>query len=221
MYSPPTGARDVTWLPARVREESRPMSDDSKKVDAYIAQAAPFARPILERIRRAFHEGCPDLQERIKWGAPSFEKDGIVGGMAAFKAHASFGFWRGAELEDPHGILKNKGTASFMAEKFTSISELPPHELLVDYVRRAAVLNATKKPVRPGAKPSPEVPPELAAALRKNTQARKTFEGLTPGHRREYIEWIAEAKRPETRERRLEKTIEWLLEGKSRNWKYT
>ncbi|KAF0245356.1 MAG: hypothetical protein FD180_1671 [Planctomycetota bacterium] len=201
------------------------MSDESKKIDAYIAKAAPFAQPILKRIRAAVRKACPDIEEKVKWGCPSFEKNGMVCGVAAFKAHATFGFWRGAQLDDPKGILKAKGTASFMAEKFTDVSQLPPDGVLVDYVKRAVALNESglKSPMsRAGKKPKPEakVPPDLAAALKKNAKARAAFESFPPSHRREYIEWITEAKQEETRNRRLATTLEWLAKGKSRNWKY-
>ena len=64
-------------------------------------------------------------------------------------------------------------------------------------------------------------PPDLAAALKKNAQARATFDGFSPSHKKEYIEWIVEAKRDETRQRRLSQAIEMLAEGKTRNWKYS
>lgn len=202
------------------------MPDDRKRVDAYIAKSAPFARPILERLRKAVHLGCPDIEERIKWGMPSFEKEGLVCGMAAFKAHATFGFWKGEHLEDPHGILRGKGTASFMAEKLVDVSQLPADRILADYVRRAVELNrkiaAGEGPKKAPRKKKPEakVPPVLAAALKKNARARAVFEGFPPSHRREYIEWIVEAKRDETRDQRVATTIQWLAQGKSRNWKY-
>ncbi len=173
------------------------MPDESKRVDDYIARAAPFARPILERIRKVVHRACPEIEERIKWGVPSFEKDGLVCGVAAFKAHATFGFWRGAELDDPGGILRGKEKASFMAEKLTDVSQLPPDEVLADYV-----------------------PADLAAALKRNARARTNFGKFSPSNRREYVTWITEAKREETRLRRLAQAIEWMEAGKPRDWKY-
>ncbi len=204
------------------------MPDESKRVDDYIARAAPFARPILERIRKVVHRACPEIEERIKWGVPSFEKDGLVCGVAAFKAHATFGFWRGAELDDPDGILRGKEKASFMAEKLTDVSQLPPDEVLADYVRCAVELNARRaqepkkagspkeKPKRPEAK----VPADLAAALKRNARARTNFGKFSPSNRREYVTWITEAKREETRLRRLAQAIEWMEAGKPRDWKY-
>ncbi len=202
------------------------MKDDTAKVDAYIAKAAPFARPILERLRELVHAACPDIEERIKWGVPSFEKNGMVCGMAAFKAHATFGFWRGKELDDPHGILRAKQKSSFMAERLVDAADIPPAKILIEYIRRAIALNVKretepKAPASPRKKrPEAKVPDDLAAALKKNGKARTTFDGFPPSHRREYIEWLTEAKRPETREKRLAQTLEWLAEGKSRNWKY-
>lgn len=200
------------------------MKNTNPEVSAYIAQAAPFARPILTRIRKAVHKGCPDIEEKLKWGVPSFEKAGLVCGIAAFKAHATFGFWRGSQLDDPKGILRAKGTASFMAEKLTDVSQLPADGILAEYVKRAVALNLSgeKSPMsRPRKKrPEAKVPPDLAAALNQNAKARATFDGFPPSHRREYIDWITEAKRPETREKRLAQTLELLVEGKSRNWKY-
>src|SRR5262245_29178649 len=165
------------------------MPDDSQRVDQYIARAAPFARPILERVRKVVHRACPDIEERIKWGMPSFEKNGLVCGIAVFKAHATFGFWRGAELEDPAGILRGKDKASFMAEKLTDVSQLPPDRILREYVKRAVELNEkrAKEPKPPPRtrkkKPEAKVPPDLAAALKKNARARATFEKFPPSHR--------------------------------------
>lgn len=202
------------------------MPFDSSQLSAYIARAAPWARPILERIRRVVRKACPDIQERLKWNVPSFEKNGMVVGMAAFKAHVAFGFWRAKELDDPAGILRGKGKASFMGERVTDVSQLPADDILIDYIRRAVALNARRasEPRKPSTprKPRPEaaVPSDLADALRKNAKARAAFEAFPPSHRREYIEWIEEAKQDRTRARRLATTLEWLTQGKDRNWKY-
>ncbi|MEK7468839.1 MAG: YdeI/OmpD-associated family protein [Planctomycetota bacterium] len=198
------------------------MPDDSKKVDAYIAKAAPFAQPILKRVRAAVRTGCPGIEEKIKWGVPSFEKYGMVCGMAAFKAHATFGFWREKQMKDPAGILGRHD--GMMGSRYTDVSQLPPDGVIADYVRQAVELNLSgaKSPMsRPRTKkPEAKVPADLAAALKKNAKARATFEAFPPSHRREYIEWITEAKQEATRQRRLATTLEWLTKGKSRNWKY-
>jgi len=205
------------------------MPTKDPRVDAYIAKAAPFARPILERLRRAFHRGCPQAVETLKWSMPHFEHQGILGSMSAFKKHVSLGFWKGTEIGDPAGILQNVGDRLLCAVKFAEVSDLPPQTVLVDYVKRAARLNeanraaagGTKAKAPPRAKrPAPSTPPDLKAALAKNARARAVFEGFPPGHQREYIEWITEAKKDETRARRLAQAVEWIAESKSRNWRY-
>jgi uncharacterized protein YdeI (YjbR/CyaY-like superfamily) len=203
------------------------MSHRDERVDAYIAKAAPFARPILEHVRAVVHEGCPDVEETLKWGMPSFTHGGgILCGMAAFKAHASFGFWKHALVVGEGS--EQAGMGSF--GKLASVRDLPPRKQLVAYVRKAAALNAhgagtmsaRKAPARKAAapKPAPVPTPEFAAALRRDKAASAAFEAFSPGRQREYVEWIAEAKREDTRDRRIAQAVEWLAEGKQRNWKY-
>jgi len=199
------------------------------RVDAYIAKSAEFARPILEHLRDIVHRGCPEVVETIKWGMPFFDHHGPLAMMAAFKEHCAFGFWKAGDLlPDP----SNDAMGQF--GRIGAVRDLPAKRILVGYVREAARRNeaAPKKGARkaPGAKAPPRqparrelrVPDDLAAAFRqkKHAKARATFEGLSPSHRREYVEWIEEAKREVTREKRLATTLEWLAEGKPRNWKY-
>lgn len=192
------------------------------RVDAYIAKAAPFARPILTEIRAAFHAGCPDLTETIKWGTPSFEKDGMLGGMSAFKRHVGFGFWKGKLMKDTHGLLGDDPAASPMHVKVTTPQELPARKVLVSYVKQAVRLNAegAQLPRSRARKSAPKAPRILMDALRANAAALAVWEGFTPGRQREYVEWITEAKREATRDKRLAQAVEWIAEGKSRNWKY-
>lgn len=210
------------------------MPTRSTAVDAYIAQAAPFAQPILKKLRRLYHKACPQVTETMKWGFPHFESQGILGSMAAFKKHVSFGFWKGDQLPDPHGLLEGIGATTMAAVRVSDVKELPDDDILSAYIEAAARLNAesaAEKAARPkaeksGSKPKkpkrPEaaVPDDLAAALRSHSAARATFDAFPPSDRREYVEWITSAKRPETRERRIATALEWLAEGKSRNWKY-
>ncbi len=199
------------------------MPKKNPEVDTYIAQAAPFARPILKRLRKAFHRGCPEIEEKIKWGVPYFDFQGPVVGMAAFKQHVSFGFWKSKLMEDPAGILGDDPAASMCNTKIRTVDELPDEDVLVAYVVQAVKLNieGKKLPKNKGAaKVAPDVPNDLARALRSNSAAKKTFEKFSPSHQREYIEWINEAKQQTTRERRLVSAIEWMSAGKSRNWKY-
>lgn len=191
--------------------------------DAYVAAAAEFARPILKKLRALVHESCPAVEETIKWSMPSFTLDGkILCGMAAFKAHATFGFWhRGMEKLLAKEFGKTYDAMGSMG-RITSLADLPPDADLRRYIKRAAELIASGTPARPKSKPRPAlpVPADLAAALKKNKTANITFQNFSPSHRREYIEWITEAKRPETRATRLATTLEWLAAGKPRNWKY-
>lgn len=198
------------------------MKNTSPEVDAYIANAAPFAKPILERIRKAFHKASPDIVETIKWRVPHFEYKGVLGGMAAFKAHVNWGFWKPQLMNDPHGILA-AATGPMSAGQVSDVSQLPTEKILVEYVKEAIRVNESGEKVeRPKRAPAsmPDVPAELEAALKKSPKAKKAFEAFAPSHRREYIEWIAEAKQAATKEKRVAQTIEWLIEGKSRNWKY-
>ncbi|MEK6261027.1 MAG: YdeI/OmpD-associated family protein [Planctomycetota bacterium] len=199
------------------------MKNTSLEVDAYIDDTPEFAQPILKRLRRLIHKGCPQIVETIKWGVPSFDHHGIVIGFAAFKQHVGFGFWKAKLLSDPHGLLKTAQQASVMGVKVRSVDDLPDDAILVEYVREAALLNEQgvklPKPKRTAVKP-PTVPEDLQALLKKNAKARATFETLSPSCRCEYIEWITEAKQLSTRQRRLATTLEWLAEGKSRNRKY-
>lgn len=193
---------------------------DRKKVDAYIANAAPFAQPILRHVRAAIRAGCPSIEERLKWGVPAFVNKGIVAGMATFKAHATFGFWRWKELADPRGLFKRRD--GMMGTRYTDVKDLPAKAVIAEYAKRALALDESGVKVKKVRvkRPEAKVPADLAAALRKNAKARKVFEGFAPSHRREYVEWIEEAKREETREKRLAETVKLLARGKSRNWKY-
>lgn len=203
------------------------MGKKDPRVDAFIAEAAPFARPILKRIRKAVHAGCPAVEETIKWGAPHFMHEGILASMAAFKSHCAFGFWKGDLMESKLAkAKKGEGDAWGHLGRLASPDDLPDEKTLVALVAEAARLNETgaKHPTRSRSRatPRPEagVPADLAAALRKNRAARATFDGFPPSHRREYVEWITEAKTDATRQKRLATTLEWLAEGKHRNWKY-
>ena len=201
------------------------MAATDPRIDAYIAKSAPFARPILEHLRELIHKACPDVQETIKWGFPFFEYNGALCNTAAFKQHCSFGFWKAALLKDPEGILQVADKHSMgHLDKITSLKDLPADKILIAYIKQAAQLNkeGVKMPARTPSAPKKELPApaELVAALKKNKKAQAAFDAFPPSHRREYIEWITEAKTEETRQKRMATTLEWLMEGKSRNWKY-
>lgn len=194
------------------------------RVDGYVAKAQPFARPILRYLREVVHEGCPDVVETIKWGMPSFTHHGILAGMAAFKAHVAFGFWKGKLVT---GEATRSRDAMWGFGRITALDDLPSRPRLVAMVRKAARLNAAgaatgttaARPVKQ-AKPSLRLPADLAAALKAKPKAKAFYATLPPSARRDYIEWIVEAKRPATRAKRLAEAVQWLGEGKRRNWKY-
>ncbi len=199
------------------------------EVDAYIANAAAFARPVLQHLRGIIHEGAPGVEEQIKWSRPFFVYQGVIlGNMSAFKAHCSFGLW-GAEMAQQlrtDGVASSEGMGTF--GKIASVADLPPKKQLLAYVREAARKIAegerTKSIDRPKparvAKAETLVPEVLSLVLKKNKVAAQRFEAMSPSCRKEYCVWIAEAKREETRERRVAQAIEMIAEGKGRNWKY-
>src|SRR5262245_49907234 len=195
------------------------------RVDAYIARSKPFARPILRRLRAVIHAGCPQVQETLKWGFPHFVHHGILCSMASFKAHCAFGFWKEKLLRKTHPELRTPAAHEAMGQfgRITRLADLPDDATLRGYVRAAAALNASgvKSPARRRVpRPPLAVPADLRAALRGNPKAAATFAGFSPTHRRDYVEWISEAKRDATRARRLTTAVRWMAEGKPRNWKY-
>ncbi len=198
------------------------MPKKNPEVDSYIAAAAPFAKPILKHLHKVVHTGCPAVEEKIKWRFPHFEYKGNLAGMAAFKSHCSFGFWKGALILDSEMAEREDGMGHF--GRITRLADLPNEKTLLSYVRKAAQLNEAgiKVPRKPKPKKASglEIPDDLTAALRKNARARKTFDDFSPSHRKEYVEWLTEAKREETRRQRLATVIAWLAEGKPRHWKY-
>jgi uncharacterized protein YdeI (YjbR/CyaY-like superfamily) len=198
------------------------MAAKDPRIDAYIAKSADFSKPILKHLRKVVHAGCPQVEETIKWSMPHFDYKGVICGMAAFKEHCAFGFWKADLILDHDKQAKKNGMGSFGCIK--SLKDLPNDKILVGYVKKAAALNEAgiKAPGRrqPKKRAPIPVPAYFAAALKKNAKARKTFENFSPSHRREYLEWITEAKREETRNERMATSIKWLADGKPRNWKY-
>jgi len=199
-------------------------------VDVYIAKAAPFAQAVLNHVRALVHKACPDVVEEMKWSRPFFLHGGVIlANMSAFKEHCSFGFW-GAEMgkvlsED--GVVQEGGMGSL--GRITSVKDLPSEKKMLGYIRQAAEfidaglgdnrMTVARRVVK-APKAAVETPAEFAAALQKNKAAAKVFEAFSPSCKREYVEWIADAKREETREKRIAQAVEWIAEGKQRNWKY-
>ena len=195
------------------------MSKRDPRVDVYIDDAAEFAQPILRHIRELVHRHCPDTEETLKWRMPTFMYHGMLCGMAAFKQHCAFGFWKhklvvGVERDD-------SAMGQFGCVK--SIKDLPSPKQLAGYIKKAMQLNeegVTVPRARSKPRAAPKAPDDLAAALKKNKKAAAVYAAFSPSAQREYVDWISEAKREDTRAKRLATAIEWIAEGKQRNWKY-
>lgn len=201
------------------------MGSRDTRVDAYIADAPAFAQPVLSELRERVHAVCPDVTEAFKWSHPFFEHHGVMCNMAAFKAHCSFGFWKAALMTTVPST--NTDEAHGQLGRLTSVKDLPAKRAFTAMVKEAMQLNESgatvPKPRKAAAKKSPAalaIPPLLKAALDRNRRALDTFDAFSPSHRKEYIEWITDAKTDATRERRVEQAIEMMSEGKSRHWKY-
>ncbi len=220
------------------------MTSPNPRIDAYIEKARPFARPILHHVRTLVHEAAAEagveIDEQVKWGMPSFEYEGLMCGMAAFKGHCALSFWKEAILfagaaggaadaagPVPDAALRSQAMGQF--GRITSLEDLPPDAVIRGFVREAIRLNAEGVKVPPATGSGagrgtarPEVPlhEDFRTALEARPDVLEAFEAMAPSRRREYAEWIAEARRDATRAKRIATAVEWIAEGKSRNWKY-
>lgn len=193
------------------------------RIDAYIAKAAPFAQPILQHLRKLVHQGNPEAEETIKWSCPFFTYHGkLFCSFAAFKTHAAFSIHHVGIQRLLTKEVGKTDEAMGLLGRITSLKDLPGEKVLLGYITTARTLHDSGAPGRPKPKPRPAlpVPAYLSAALKKNPKAAANWADFSPSARREYIEWLAEAKRAETRATRLATTLEWLAAGKARNWKY-
>jgi uncharacterized protein YdeI (YjbR/CyaY-like superfamily) len=195
------------------------------RVDLYISKSADFARPILIHLRELIHLACPDVEEKIKWSFASFDYKGPMCTMAAFKHHCAFGFWKASLMKDKT-LTKNAESESAMGHygKITSLKDLPSDKEIIAHIKEAMMINerGIKLPSKKVTKEKKEivVPDYFLKQLKKNKKAFTTFQDFSPSHKREYVEWITEAKTEETKNRRMETAIELLSQGKPRNWKY-
>lgn len=198
------------------------MPKTDPRVDAYIAKAQPFAQPVMTHLRKLVHKVCPEVEETIKWGFTAFDYKGPFCTMASFKAHCAFGFWKTKLIADPEGILSRNSMGSL--GKLTSLKDLPSDKVLTAFLKAAMKLNEEgvklPKPKKSATTKPLVIPDDIIRALKKDKKALATFEAFAPSHRKEYVQWITEAKTEETRNRRITTMMELLKEGKSRNWKY-
>jgi uncharacterized protein YdeI (YjbR/CyaY-like superfamily) len=200
------------------------MGKRDERVDAYIAKSNNFAKPILNHLRELVHTAAPEIVESWKWSFPNFDYKGIVCSMAAFKQHCSFGFWKASLMKDPNKLLTQSREAMGQMGQLKSLKDLPPDDVLIAYIKEAVELNekGVKLPARAksGDKKELDIPDYFTTALEANEKATETFENFSYSNKREYVEWIKEAKSEETRNKRLAVAVEQMAEGKSKNWKY-
>jgi uncharacterized protein YdeI (YjbR/CyaY-like superfamily) len=200
------------------------MPKKNPSVDAYIKAAAPFAQPILNHLRELVHKACPAVEETIKWGFPHFDYKGIMCSMAAFKEHCAFGFWKSALMNDKEKVMEVKEREAMgNFQKITSLADLPADKILIAYIKEAKMLNENAVKLPPRKKTTNKklvVPAYFLKAIKRNADAWKNFEKLSYSNKKDYLEWIEEAKTEATRQKRMDTSVEWISEGKSRNWKY-
>jgi hypothetical protein len=194
------------------------------RVDVYIAKAQPFAQPILKHLRKVVHKACPDVQEEMKWSFPHFSYKGMFCGVAAFKQHCTFGFWKHGLLRE-HGLPNKDEEAMGQFGCIKTLKDLPSEATLVRLIKFAKKLNdddvkAPKRAVTPVKDRVVKVPPVFMKAIKANKKAAATFDGFPYSKKKDYVEWVTEAKTDETRDKRIATSVEWLADGKGRNWKY-
>jgi len=197
-----------------------------KRIDNYIEGSAEFAKPILSHLRDLVHQACPGAEEKLKWGFPHFDYKGVYTSMAAFKEHCAFSFWKAKLMDDPQNLLGEKEEKAMgHLGKIRSLKDLPPDEILLEYLLEAKNLNDQGRKITPKKATEQEkkelvIPDDLQSALNRNLAAQVIFSKFPYSHRKEYIQWVTEAKTETTREKRIVQAVEWIGEGKDRNWKY-
>ena len=203
------------------------MAGKDKRIDAYIEKSAEFARPILIHLRKLVHRVCPDVEETIRWGFPHFDyKKSMMCSMAAFKNHAVMSFWKAALFKNPKKLIDTAKSEVAMGHlgKITSLKDLPADKVIEGYIKEAMKLNEAGVKLSPEIKSSLKKPVKtpgyFLTAIKKNKKAFNTYAGFSNSCKREYVEWITTAKTTQTREKRMVRVIEWISEGKIRNWKY-
>jgi uncharacterized protein YdeI (YjbR/CyaY-like superfamily) len=201
------------------------MGKKDPRIDAYIEKAADFAKPVLKHFRKLVHQTCPDVEEKWKWSFPHFDyHGGPLAHMASFKQHCAIGFWKASLMKNNEMLMTAAKSEAAMGHfgKITSIKDLPKDSVIVKFIHEGMKLNEMGVKIAPkksAAKPV-EPPSDFLKALAKSKKAQQTFDAFSNSHRKEYVEWITEAKTEETRNKRIATAVEWMSEGKSRHWKY-
>lgn len=193
------------------------------RIDTYILKSADFAIPILSHLRELVHVACPDVEETVKWGFPHFEYKGVMCSMASFKQHCVFGFWKAALMKDKK-LMANAKSETSMGHlgRIESLKDLPSDSVMIRYIKEAAKLNEAGVKLEKKAPVKKEliIPAYFTKALKTNKSAASTFKAFSYSNQKDYIEWITEAKTDATRDKRMKTALEWMAEGKVRNWKY-
>lgn len=200
------------------------MEQYDSRVDAYIANSAAFAKPILTHLRELIHRASPELKETVKWNCPFFDFEGPVCQIAGFKEHCAFGFWKAKLMEDPYGILNQQPDTAGSVGRIISLADLPADDVLIQYIQHAVSLNlqgikAPRTKALPN-KSEPEIPAYFVEILAQNQVVKEQFEKFSPAQKRDYTAWFEEAKTEATRTTRITTAVEWIAEGKTRLWKY-
>jgi uncharacterized protein YdeI (YjbR/CyaY-like superfamily) len=199
------------------------MARKDPRIDAYIAKAADFAKPVLSHLRSLVHKACPDVEETMKWSFPHFDYKGMMCSMASFKQHCAFSFWKITLMKDAKKLLDNRANAMGSFGRITSLKDLPSDKTILSYIKEAMKLNdddVKPEKAKPSEKKELIIPNYVIDSLRKNKKALSAFEKFSYTNKKDYLEWITGAKTEKTRNERLIQAIEWMAEGKIRNWKY-
>lgn len=192
-------------------------------IDAYIQKSGAFAKPVLNHLRALVHKACPAVEETMKWSFPHFDYKGMMCSMAAFKQHCAFGFWKTTLMKDAKKLLDNRADAMGSFGRIASLKDLPSDKVILSYIKEAMKLNdddVKLEKAKPAEKKQLIIPEYIIDSLKKNQKAFATFENFSYTNKKDYVEWITEAKTEETRNKRLAQAVEWMKQGKIRNWKY-
>ncbi len=188
------------------------MATKNNAIDIYIEKAAEFAQPILQHLRSLVHKACPDVEEKIKWGMPHFDYKGeMICHMASFKQHAVMGFWKATLMKDPILLATAKSEVAMgHLGKIMSLKDLPADKQIIAWIKEAMQLNdaGIKISVKPVEKKKLIVPKYFTEALAKNKKAQKVFDAFPYSHKKEYVQWITEAKTNTTRDKRMTTAFE-------------
>ncbi|MBK6396857.1 MAG: YdeI/OmpD-associated family protein [Bacteroidetes bacterium] len=193
-----------------------------KAIDQYIKQSKEFAQPILKHFRSLVHTHCPETEETLKWGFPHFQYKGIMCSMASFSGHCAIGFWKGSLIPELQKI--EDSSAMGQLGRISDLKDLPSDKVLATIIKKAMKLNdeGVKSPThsKPKSIVDVKIPDYILTAIKKNKKVAANFTAFSNSQQKEYVEWIEEAKTETTRIKRLETMLEWVSEGKIRNWKY-